>query len=265
VTGEVVYLYGFVPADASEPDDLVSGIDGRDVTVLDLGPFGAAVTRLDSQRFGEGAIEAQLKDLGWVARHGARHETVVTWFSDVSNIVPSRLFTVFSSEEALRSEATLQQSAIVDRLRRCERVREWDLKVSYELDVFRHHLAELSPETAAMEEKMEAAAPGRRYLLERKHEDLVAREARLAATTIARDLLDELGKLADEVAELELPALREDSTVVLKAALLVPRAATSELKRTGAERTGALEQKGLRGELTGPWAPYRFVGGGSDA
>ena len=75
----VLYLYGFVPAGTAGPGSAVTGLDGSTVRVLALGPFAAAVSPMDAEQYGEGAVEARLEDLAWVGSQGARHETVVTW------------------------------------------------------------------------------------------------------------------------------------------------------------------------------------------
>ena len=61
------------------------------------------------------------------------------------------------------------------------------------------------------------------------------------------------------VTELEIPSNREGLPVVLDAALLVRPGHVEELRRrfdAGVEGLGAI---GMRTQLTGPWAPYRFV------
>ena len=136
----VLYLYGFVPTGAPAPGPGVPGLDGSVVRVLELGSFGAAVSVMDAKEYGQGAVEAHLKDLGWVGSRGARHETVVTWFADHSVILPARLLTVFSSEGALRAEARSREAAISSALERFRELREWDLKVSYDAATLAEHL-----------------------------------------------------------------------------------------------------------------------------
>lgn len=261
----VLYLYGFVPPDAPTPPEGVRGMDDRPVELVDAGAFRAAISELDAETYREGHLERRLQELAWVARQGARHETVVTWFADHASIVPARLFTVFSSDAALRAEAEGKAEAIGSRLRRFRDRREWDLKVSYELATLARHLGELSDEAAAVDAEIREAAPGRRYLLERKRDEVARRTASGVALRVAGELLDELRPFADEVAVLELPKAADDLPVVLNAALLVATARAEDLTGAAAAKTAELESRGLRASLTGPWAPYRFVGSGSDA
>jgi hypothetical protein len=259
-----LYVYGFVPASSEAPPSAVTGVDEGAVRVIDVGPVGAAVSEVDAGRYQASDIEAKLKDLAWVARQGAAHETVVTWCSDHTTIVPARLFTIFSSEEALRTELAPRLDSLARQLERFTDTREWDLKVHYDAAILGEHLSELSEEAARAEAEIQAAAPGRRYLLERKREGIVKREAAGAARGLAADALARLGEVAEEVTELQAPTGGDDLPVVLNAAMLVSMARAEELLERAAELVPALEKRGIHAKLTGPWAPYRFVQGAAD-
>ena len=255
----LLYLYGFVPAGAATPPPELIGIEGAGVRLLDAGAFALASSEVDPTVYAAGALEQRLGDLAWVGARGVEHEKVVTWFADHATIVPVRLFTLFSSEESLLEEARRRSDEVSASLRRFRDAREWDLKVSFELTKLSRHLGELSDDAAKMEAEIEAAAPGRRYLLERKRDELTLREAPAAARRRARTLLDELRPLAEAVTELDIPPSREGLPVVLDAALLVQRERVEELRRVVAAHATELGGIGIRAQLTGPWAPYRFV------
>ena len=256
----VLYLYGFVPAGTAAPGPSLPGLDGSPVRVLELGSFAAAVSLMDAKEYGEGTVEPRLKDLAWVGSQGARHEIVVTWFADHAAILPARLLTVFSSEEALRGEAARRQESIAAALQRFRELREWDLKVSFESVSLSAHLGELSREIAALDAEIQGAPPGRRYLLERRRADLAQAEAVGVARRLAQDLLGKLGHFAEEVSELDHPVVRDEVPVVLNAALLVHRGRARELESTAAPAVADLRALGVHATLTGPWAPYRFTG-----
>lgn len=255
----VLYLYGFVPSEVPTPPETLRGIDDGPVDLLPLGTFGAAVTEVDADVYGEGRIEARLKDLGWVGGRGARHETVVTWLADHATIVPARLLTVFSSAEALRARAAERSEVIEALLQRFRHVREWDLKISYDADTLVEHLGAYSDEAAREAAEIEAAPPGRRYLLQRSRQERASGQAAELARRLGRDLLSRLEELATQVTELEVPALGGESRVVYNAALLVHVEQFTALQRVAAEAAGELASHGIDVALTGPWAPYRFM------
>jgi hypothetical protein len=258
----VLYLYGFVPLDAGPFERAPVGLDDQAVTLLELGGFAAAVSSLDSEVYGEGRLEARLKDLAWVGARGVRHETVVTWFADHTTIVPSRLFTLYTSPEALRGEAASRSEVIAEGLRRFRDVREWDLKVSYDRARVVEHLSEMSEEAAAQEAEIGNASPGKRYLLERKREADLTRQTIAAVRRVAEELLGDLSELAEDVRALDVPAGEEgELPVVLAAALLVKRDRAERLEALANPARESLGRRGVHVSLTGPWAPYRFIGG----
>jgi hypothetical protein len=259
----VLYLYGFVPRGTRSPGPGVPGLDGSVVQVLELGPFAAAVSVMDADEYGEGNVEARLKDLAWVGSRGARHETVVTWFADHATILPARLLTVFSSDEALRAESAKRADAIEAALERFRSAREWDLKVSYDATVLTAHLGELSQDISLLDKEIQDSQPGRRYLLERRRADLAKNETAAVARRLARDLLGNLRRFAEEVSELDNPLALggpDEVPVVLNAALLVRQDRAAALEEAAAPLLAALRSQGVQAALTGPWAPYRFTG-----
>lgn len=256
---EVVYLYGFVPEGASPPD--FGGLEERPVETLAMNGFHAAVSRLPADVYGEGQVEERMRDLSWVARRGVEHERVVTWFADRSTIVPARLLTLFSSEDALSAEAAQSRERIADGMRRFAGAREWDLKISYDARELGERLGQLSEEVADLDRRIAEAGEGRRYLLERKREERVRAECATAARRLARDLFEELSELADDAVEMAIPTAGKELPVVLNGALLVSSEARPRLEERAAAAAAELHELGVRADLTGPWAPYRFVGG----
>src|SRR5690606_2505134 len=89
---DIVYLYGFVPAD-TDTGGVPDGIDGRPVEPVPAGGAVALVTKLAADTYAAGVLESRLEDLDWVAARGLAHERVVAWCVDHADIVPAPLFT----------------------------------------------------------------------------------------------------------------------------------------------------------------------------
>lgn len=255
----LLYLYGYVPDDASLPEQGLAGIDGRPVELLPVDVFQAAVSRVSAETYDPERLEPRLKDLGWVAERGLRHEEVVAWFVDHAQITPVRLFTLYSSPDALREETAERAGEIRREMRRLGGLRQWDLKVSYAADRLTERLAEVSDEVAELDRRIEQAEPGRRFLLEKKRDGVVRREVAAAARRLAGELLDELRPLADDTVRVPLPEKAAELPVVLSAALLLDAEGESQAGRRVEQRAAELERLGVHVDFTGPWAPYRFV------
>jgi hypothetical protein len=255
----IVYLYGFAPPEARLPDGGLLGVDDTEVELVPYDGFAAVVGRLPETGYDDAALERKGKDVEWMAAQGLGHEQVVAWFVDHWTILPSRLLTLFSGQAALDDAARAGAERIREALDRFSGLREWNLKVGFDADRIEPHLGEISEAIAALDREIEAATPGRAFLLKRKRGDLARVESRGAAIRTAQRLLDRLTPLAEKVARLDLPA--DQAPVVLNAALLLPREREAEALDATAAEVDRLARIGVEVQYTGPWAPYRFVGG----
>lgn len=256
---DLVYVYGFIPADSSVRPDGLAGQCGRPVEILDAGPVRAVIGRVPVDLFAAAPLDARLRDLGWVAERGLEHERVVAWFVDHGDIVPVPLFTIYTGTEALRTAVGPRAGEIVAQLRRFRGLREWDLKVGYDADLLTRHVGELSEEIRAFDGELAAAPPGRRYLLEKKRATVAAGVLSEVARREAMALLDALAGKARDVRSLPLPRADHDLPVVLHAALLLDDAGEPVANRTVADRRAELGRVGISVDWSGPWAPYRFL------
>jgi hypothetical protein len=256
---DILYLYGFVPAAAPPPPSSLTGVAGMPVRLLDLGDVCAVMAALPSDRFDPATIEARLEDLGWVGEQGLAHERVVLWYVDEAQILPARLFSIYSGEAALRAAMATALPRIAAQLHALGDRREWNLKVAYDAAELARHGADVSADVRALDAEIAAAAPGRAYLLQRRRTDLLKRELSRAAKRLAAELLETLGGHADATLALPLSGADDAGTVVLNAALLVSRGREPALRELAERESAALKRLGMLPAFTGPWAPYRFV------
>jgi hypothetical protein len=253
----VIYLYGFVPDDVAPPPGGLLGVGDVEVERVDGPGFGAIIGRLESDDFRPDALERNCANVEWMAEQGLLHEQVVAWFVDHAAILPSRLLTLFSGEASVRAVLDREADRIRAELDRLAGLREWDLRLGHDPTKILQHLGEISEEVGRLDREIEAAGPGKRFLLEKKRKDMARTEGRDAARRMAHDLLDVLRPHARDVVTLDPPA--DATPTTLNAALLVDREGEAAL---AAELDGArerLEPLGLTIAVSGPWAPYRFM------
>lgn len=260
---DIVYLYGYVPARAAvDLDDAPAGIAGRPLELVDCGDVRAVVSRVPADAYSPERIEAGLADMSWLAEQGIAHERAVAALVDRSTVVPMRLFTLFSSTEALVADCAQRAAWLGDSIARLDGVRQWDLKVSFDAARMLDTIGQSNEEVAAIDAEMEAAAPGRRYLLQRQRDEVARGAVRRTAVALADQAFASLSGIARDSRRLPPPGSAEPDQlpVVLNAALLVERAREDELRdaaRVEAERLG---RHGIDVACSGPWAAYRFVG-----
>lgn len=255
---EYVYLYGFVPSDASPPDQL-SGIAGRSVSLVRVGELHAAISTVPARDYTPERVEGRLHDLKWVAEQGVAHERVVAWFVDHSQILPAALFTMYSSIDALQTAASDQRTELHAQMQRLRGFREWDVKISFDEHVLANHAAKISDKVAALDQEIASAPAGKSYLLQRKRADLLKAELRQAAHQQAVELLNHVHADVAETRTMPLPRSKEDLPVVLHAALLVGSDQEKTVITKLEAETQRLHPIGIEVSFSGPWAPYRFM------
>ncbi len=257
----MIYLYGFVDSAAEGPAGELGGIDGQAVSLLDMEGLVAVVSRVSDESYSQAAVELRSKDLTWLAERGASHERIVTWFVDRGDVVPVPLMTLYSSEDQLRKDALDRKQRVLGTFARLGGRREWDLKVSYDARRLEENLGDFSQEVAELDRQLSEASPGRRYLLQRKRDELVRSAVGETARRLASGIMDTLADVAEDTVRLPLPREAADLPVILRGAFLVRREDEARLLERLADRMKGLEDAGIRAELSGPWAPYRFVEG----
>jgi len=256
---DVIYLYGFVPPGTAAPGPAVHGLDDAEVQLVTVGAVAAVTSALPADRYSGGVIDAHIQDLAWVGERGLAHERVVAWFVEQAEIIPASLFTLYSSLDALHSAVTERADAVAEQLERLAGRREWDLKVGYDRAELELHAGSVSAAVRALDDELATAPPGRRFLLERKREQVMKDELADAARKVAAAFLDELRPHREALVALAPPRGAGELPVLVAAALLVPRSGERELRELVELRAPTLERLGFSVELTGPWAPYRFL------
>jgi hypothetical protein len=134
------------------------------------------------------------------------------------------------------------------------------VKLAYRADTLTRNAAALSDAVREVDEQIAAAAPGRRFLLERKRGELLKTEVAAAAHRVAAQFYERMQSRVRDAVRLELPRTGAELPVVLGAALLVARADEAGVVQALRAEGDELRPLGFELSFSGPWAPYRFMG-----
>jgi hypothetical protein len=247
VTGGATYVYGLLerktpPAAAEAPAGLPGVGPLRALAVRDGVWLLAATAPL--ARYGADAIERGLQDLDWVSRCALAHERVVEAFLAKGTLLPMKLFTLFTGDEAAVARSQADAARVSRLLRKLRGKSEWGVRL--------RRSAKAPPPRAAAR-----AQSGREFLQQK----LVARQAQGGTRAGDRATADrvhrELKGLAG--ATVRKPPADEAGRLLLDAVFLATRAEAAALRRAVANRARALSAEGLDLVLTGPWPAYHFL------
>ena len=256
----MIYVY-CVTRDAVMPE--AEGIDGtRIFGVTTAGAVSAVFTRVNPDEFSQAAIDRRAGDLEWLGAIGYRHQDVVSGLMKRTPIVPLRAFTLFSSEEALRAYLTEHQELLSKTLERLGGKQEWTLRVELEPSRWSEAVATRVASLRDLQRDIDAAPPGKAFLLRKKLDEEKKRSAKAAEQSLVAELERRvLEKLRCETVA-ETRERRDGAFPQIN--VLIDRDEESILQELHAELTAAYEPEGVTLGLTGPWPPYTFSGTMSD-
>lgn len=254
-----LYLYGLVPADAPPAPPTLRGVDDAPVERLALADVGALVSRVPAAAYAQEVLDAHLADPAWLGPRAQAHEGVLLWYLDRGPVLPLAPFSLHRDEAALEARLAPVAEALRAELDRLRDRAQWGVRLwLVDVDAAAQAAAAASVELRALEAERAAAPPGRRYLLDKKADQLRREALRQWRLARAQELASALAPLADEMERRPLPGGEAARTLLLDLALLVADAARDALQRAlGA--FAAAHAPALRIELTGPWPAYRFV------
>ncbi|MGW0550982.1 GvpL/GvpF family gas vesicle protein [Streptomyces altiplanensis] len=260
---ELRYVYAVTrPFEGVLPEG-VRGLDGEPPRLLHHDGLVAVVSPVPAEDFGEAPLKKHLENLDWLSATARTHEAVVGALTTVTCPVPLRLATVCVDDSGVRRLLDTGRDRFMQTLERLDGRVEWGIKVYAEPEPEPAREPSEAPQAQATATAA-AAAPattGRDYLRRRLSRRQARESAWERADALSRRLHAELS-LRAEAAALHRPQDARLSEApgqnILNAAYLVPRGTSEEF----VEEVGRLTPKdrGVRVELTGPWAPYSFAG-----
>jgi hypothetical protein len=263
----IYYVYGVTPP-VLDLTEAPQGIDGASLGVEADGELAAIVSRLDPSAYAPGEVESRTSDVEWLGPRAMVHDRVLTWASDQGPVVPFPMFSaMFRDVHGVRSMLRDRDAELRDALAIAAQGREYGLRVYRDDATLLGAVAALSPRLAELERDAAAAAPGQRYLLERKLETERKTESRRVSEETAREVYETLSVNAVAARRIPMPrdATERRAALTLNAVFLVAPESYTTFRGSLGRLATRLEPSGFRFEFSGPWPLYHFVERGNDA
>jgi hypothetical protein len=258
---QIVYVYG-VAAEPPDVADAPPGVDDAPVRAEEKGGLTALYSLLDARSYTGDEVESRAGNVEWIGPRAVAHDAVLTWASDITDVAPFPMLTLFSSGEAVRAMLCERSDSLFETLERVKGAREYTLRVFQAAGPMDESvLGELSPRIAELEKLAAAAPPGQRYLLERKLEKARRDVKSTVGTAVASEVASTLAACAVEMVRSPLPASPSgpDGRAVLDDSFLVKRDQLDGFNAAVGALASRNERRGFRFEFTGPWPAYHFT------
>src|SRR4051794_14712 len=192
----LLWVYGVVAASA-DTTALAAGSTGvlpdAGVETVAEGGLAAVVTRVSRAEFGEEQLRASLEDLLWLEQKARAHNDVLERALEATALVPFRFCTIFDGDEDVRAMLRHEAPRLEHALERLAGRVELGVKAFVSDDLLVARLRDRD-ETS---NELASATGGRRYLLEKRREQAVARAAADFRMSCARETHSALAALAE--------------------------------------------------------------------
>ncbi len=234
--------------------------DGIPVALVTHEDLAAVVSEVPLAQFGEGRFEENLKDAAWAAERVMRHEKLAEFLAARASVIPLRFGVMYSTPDKIRTMLSERGARLREILKQLEGREEWGLSIQLDRARLRDHLVELIPRLAEIEKQAASAAPGQRYLLEKKLDGLRISESKTEVRRVVGQIRDTLQAPAQAVKDLAIRPIesKQEPPVIGKISFLIDKGDLKKFQSVAERLAGQYERYGFTMELTGPWPPYNF-------
>ena len=261
-----VWAYAITQHSAETDVSWPAGVAGAQVRTATAAGLTVLVSDVDLAEFGEAALRRNMEDLDWLEGVARAHHAVIDAASAMFPVLPTRLATVYSSDETMAAVLDGRRQELLAALRRVGGRVEWGVKAyavpeSEQPEAGRRESARAEGGAPADAGGRGAGGAGLAYLKRRKEQLSARAESQRSAAAGAQAVHGQLSRHAVE-ARLhppQSPRLSGDKRpMMLNAAYLVDADDDTEFAAEVAAIADAHPELDLN--LTGPWPPYSFTG-----
>jgi hypothetical protein len=253
----LVYVYAIAPAGSTAPKGL-RGLDDAAVRTVGDGDLAAFVSNVAEREYAEGPLNAHLADMEWLTPRAVRHQEVNAALAAVCDpLVPLSFGTVFRDVAGVTRMLDERAAELGPRFEALRGKAEWIAVVRRDRQKALAAVETESEPLRALRSDIEAAPPGRGYLLTRQLDETKRTELRASDAAAIVEATEAFER--EQMRLFREPLVEEAGGGMLaRFSVLARRDAAGVLDRISAAYGKRWEARGYALELSGPWPAYRF-------
>lgn len=251
----VLYVYAIAREPVTPECDAIDGT--RRFGTASAAGIAAIFTPVSAAEFSQEVIDQRSGDLEWLGSIGYRHQEVVSDLMKRTAIVPLRAFTMFSSEEALRSYLYANAEMLAKMLARLDGKQEWTLRIELEPEKWNAALTTRVDSLRDLLAQIASAPPGKAFLLRKKLDDEKKRASHSAEDALVNEIEQAVVTRLRSETVAESRQRREGAFPQIN--VLIDRDEEAKLAELREELMRRYESEGVNLAVSGPWPPYTFA------
>lgn len=253
----LVYVYAIAGRGEAGPAGLRGIEDGvvRTVAEEDLVAF---VSDVPEAEFDEEPLNAHLADMAWLTPRAVRHQEVNAALAGACDpLVPLSFGAVFRDDASVGRMLRERAADLGPRMELLRGKAEWIAVLRRDAAAAASAVESGSDALRALRAELEAAPPGRAYLLTRQLDEARRQELRAADAAAIAATVEALESAGTRLFR---EPLVEDAGggMLARFSVLAERDAHAALDGAGASFARDWRPRGYALELSGPWPAYRF-------
>jgi hypothetical protein len=263
-TERLLYLYAILPRESAASQLLaegkIAGIAEAPLFAIETGSLVAVVNEVPSESFAEEPLNELLQDLERLAPIAVRHEeAIAALVASATALIPMTFGTIYRTEAGITRLLHDREAEFLGLLDRLEGKQEWGIRLHQVRETaFRE--ASATEAVLTLDAELASASPGRAYLLGKRREALLHKQAEQAALQAIADIAEVLRSASAAYREFPVVIQQQDpEPLVFRAAFLVPTSDGARFQYEAETLDTAYRDRGYRVSVAGPWAAYSFV------
>lgn len=248
----LLYLYGIVHEDQRPAAGHSAVVHGR---------LAALVERVPASEFAPAVLEHRLGSVEWVAELARRHEAQLEQAMAAGPVIPARLCTLFSGDEAVRRLLADDEADFLAVLERLTGAQEWGLKIYCDMAALRSALTGRFAASKAPPDAL-PMSPGQAFVLAKRREAQVAEMVARRLEEVQGLVLDVIEPIVFETCVKRLlpaAATQREERMIANLGVLVAHDQLAALAMAVDDVLEAVAGEGFVIEQSGPWPPYSFT------
>lgn len=263
--GDLIYLYGLIPAKEAAAQSLPSfkGFDGSDeLYTIPIGNTEAIVCTLNGEKYSEETIKEKINnDMEWLQEKAFHHHETVMKLSKMYTVVPLKFCTLYKNQDSLIHSVQSNASMLEKAFELLAGNEEWNLKIYCDDQKLKEQVSQNNPTIEAKKNEISQLSKGKQFFETKKLDKLIESE-----------LEDEKNRMSEKIHEhlkefvlqgnvkrnwsKDVTGRKENMT--WNSVYLIPKEDVEAFLEQIQQYEKKMQETGWQFEASGPWPAYHF-------
>ncbi len=254
----LIYIYCIT----SEKPIILSSWNEEGIFYFEVDKLFVTMKYVSENEYSETNIKNNIANEAWLDVNVRKHLKVICDVMQTNTVIPFNFGTIYKSEESLRSFVATYCADFNDVLLHLDNKQEWSAKAFCDKEKIIENISLLSQNVFDIDLQIKSSSPGKAYILNKKKQDIIAKEINSIYNNISKRVFTCLNELSEEYrlhAILPGELSENNNDMIINATFLIKKEQIDNFIKLADNLIVEHENIGLFLEIKGPWPPYSFI------